>query len=56
VDGPVFREAWEARAFAMTLVLHERGVFSWTEWTGTLADEIKIAQAEGDLARIMHQP
>ena len=24
-DGPVFREPWEAQAFAMTLALHERG-------------------------------
>ena len=31
-DGPVFREPWEAQAFAMTLVLHERGVFTWKEW------------------------
>ncbi len=27
-DGPVFREPWEAQAFAMTLALHERGVFT----------------------------
>ena len=27
--GPVFREPWEAQAFAMTLALHERGLFSW---------------------------
>ena len=26
-DGPVFREPWEAQAFAMALALHERGVF-----------------------------
>ena len=24
-DGPVFREPWEAQAFAMALALHERG-------------------------------
>jgi nitrile hydratase accessory protein len=47
-DGPVFREAWEAQAFAMTLALHERGIFTWTEWAATLADEIKRAQAGGD--------
>ena len=47
-DGPVFREPWEAQAFAMALVLHERGLFSWTEWAATLADEIKRAQADGD--------
>jgi nitrile hydratase accessory protein len=47
-DGPVFREPWEAQAFAMALVLHERGLFTWTEWAATLADEIARAQAGGD--------
>jgi len=47
-DGPVFREPWEAQAFAMALTLHERGLFSWNEWAATLADEIKRAQAAGD--------
>ncbi len=46
--GPVFREPWEAQAFAMAVRLHERGVFSWPEWAATLADEIKRAQAAGD--------
>jgi nitrile hydratase accessory protein len=47
-DGPVFREPWEAQAFAMALSLHERGLFTWPEWAAALADEIKIAQANGD--------
>jgi nitrile hydratase accessory protein len=47
-DGPVFREPWEAQAFAMALSLHERGLFTWNEWAAALADEIKIAQAGGD--------
>jgi len=47
-DGPVFREPWEAQAFAITLALHERGVFSWKEWAETLSAEIKRAQREGD--------
>ena len=47
-DGPVFREPWEAQAFAMALALHARGLFSWSEWAETLADEIKRAQAAGD--------
>jgi nitrile hydratase accessory protein len=47
-EGPVFREPWEAQAFAMALALHERGVFTWNEWAATLADEIKRAQAAGD--------
>jgi nitrile hydratase accessory protein len=47
-DGPVFREPWEAQAFAMALTLYDRGLFTWTEWAAALADEIKIAQANGD--------
>src|SRR5712671_6792998 len=47
-DGPVFREPWEAQAFAMALALHERGLFTWTEWAATLANEIRSAQAAGD--------
>jgi nitrile hydratase accessory protein len=47
-EGPVFREPWEAQAFAMALALHERGLFSWSEWAATLAAEINRAQAAGD--------
>ena len=47
-DGPVFREPWEAQAFAMAVTLHGRGLFSWPEWAATLAAEIKRAQAAGD--------
>ena len=47
-DGPVFREPWEAQAFAMALALHARGLFTWNEWAAALADEIKRAQAAGD--------
>src|SRR5215472_309924 len=47
-EGPVFREPWEAQAFAMALALHEGGLFPWPEWTAILADEIKRAQAAGD--------
>jgi nitrile hydratase accessory protein len=47
-EGPVFREPWEAQAFAMTLALHERGLFSWPEWAAMLGEEIKSAQAAGD--------
>ena len=46
--GPVFREPWEAQAFAMTLALHERGLFSWSEWSRALAAQIGTAQAAGD--------
>ena len=47
-DGPVFREPWEAQAFAMTLALYQRGLFTWNEWATALGSEIKRAQAAGD--------
>ena len=47
-EGPVFREPWEAQAFAMTLALYDRGLFPWPEWAAILGDEIKKAQAAGD--------
>ncbi len=47
-NGPVFREPWEAHAFALTLALHQHGVFLWTEWTDALARQIEVAQAAGD--------
>lgn len=49
-DGgePVFREPWEAHAFAMAVSLHAKGLFTWPEWAKTLADQITKAQAEGD--------
>lgn len=46
--GPVFAAPWQAAAFAMTLALHERGVFTWSEWAAILADAIRDAQAQGD--------
>jgi len=47
-EGPVFREPWEAQAFALTLHLYDRGLFSWPEWAQTLGAEIKRAQVAGD--------
>jgi nitrile hydratase accessory protein len=39
-DAPVFAEPWQAQAFAMTVALHERGLFSWTEWAAALGEEL----------------
>lgn len=47
-EEPVFREPWEAHAFAMAVTLHQRGLFSWTEWAAALATQIAKAQAAGD--------
>ena len=47
-DGPLFREPWEAQAFAMALALHQRGLYTWSEWATALAAQIEAAQAHGD--------
>ncbi len=44
----MFREPWQARAFALALALHEAGLFTWNEWAAALAEEIQRAQAAGD--------
>ncbi len=46
--GPVFREPWEAQAFALAVVLVERGLFGWDEWAKVLGEEIRAAQDAGD--------
>ena len=47
-DAPVFAEPWQAEAFAMTLALHQRGLFSWGEWAGALSAEVKKPDAAQD--------
>jgi len=47
-EGPVFREPWEAQAFAIVVALHQRGLFGWDEWAAMLGEEIKAAQRAGD--------
>jgi nitrile hydratase accessory protein len=47
-DGPVFREPWEAHAFALAVRLSEAGCFTWTHWATVLSQEIRRAQERGD--------
>jgi nitrile hydratase accessory protein len=47
-DEPVFREPWQAQAFALVLQLYERGLFTWPEWAAALSARIARAQAAGD--------
>ncbi|MEL7272616.1 MAG: nitrile hydratase accessory protein [Pseudomonadota bacterium] len=39
-DEPVFAKPWEAQAFAMTVHLHEKGLFTWDEWAQHLSSQI----------------
>ncbi len=48
-DGaPIFAEPWHAQAFAMTVHLHARGVFSWTEWAESLSAEVHRPERVAD--------
>ncbi len=47
-SGPVFREPWEAQAFALVVALHQAGRFTWPEWVDAISAEIRQAQADGD--------
>jgi nitrile hydratase accessory protein len=46
--GPVFREPWEAQAFALAVKLSEQGHFTWKEWAAALAAELKAATDRGE--------
>lgn len=48
-DGnePVFNEPWEAQAFAMTVHLHAKGLFTWAQWATALSSEIHGGEERG---------
>ncbi len=45
----VFEEPWQATAFALTVALHQRGVFSWPDWAATLSRHIAAHPDDGRL-------
>lgn len=45
--GPLFREPWEARLFALVVDLNARGLFAWREFQGLLAEEITRSERDG---------
>ncbi|MGC2203564.1 MAG: nitrile hydratase accessory protein [Stellaceae bacterium] len=46
--GSVFAEPWQAHAFALAVKLSEAGLFSWSEWSAALADELAEASRRGE--------
>src|SRR5215472_10337015 len=38
--APTFREPWQAKAFAIVVLLHRQGRFEWDEWVRVLGAEI----------------
>jgi nitrile hydratase accessory protein len=45
---PVFAEPWEAHAFALAVKLSETGLFTWSEWSAVLAEELAAASRRGE--------
>lgn len=39
----VFKNPWEAKAFALVIQLYQQGHFSWPEWAQRLGAQIKAA-------------
>lgn len=48
-EGPVFAEAWQAEAFALTIRLFEAGCFTWSEWADTLAAVVREVRERGEV-------
>ncbi|MGD8201271.1 nitrile hydratase accessory protein [Ornithinimicrobium sp. W1679] len=46
-DEQVFAAPWQAQVFAMTVALHERGVFTWPDWADVLARHVARGAADG---------
>ena len=40
-DAPAFSAVWHAQLFALTTHLYDQGLFSWPQWTATLAHHIQ---------------
>ena len=55
LKGGPFSEPWQARVFALTVGLNERGVFSWAEWVEVFSPEILEADAAMDASDYYHR-
>ena len=55
-EGPVFREPWEAQAFAMTLALHERGALPRESDRPDVAIRLGDERLDGDQLDIARRP
>jgi nitrile hydratase accessory protein len=48
-DGqPIFKDSWEAEAFAIGNILVKQGFLTCSQWVEIFSQEIKEAQAKGD--------
>lgn len=49
-DEPPFANPWQARAFALTVALNEKGHLDWSEWTRMLGEELEKSDRSGALS------
>lgn len=58
-DGEmVFKEPWEAKAFAIIVTLSQAGYFTWSEWVDCFAGHVAQAtqvEAEGGVAKAYYE-
>ncbi len=47
-DHRPFTEPWQAQVFALTIHLHEQGVFTWPEWAEALSAQVSRPDAAAD--------
>ena len=47
-NEPVFRQPWEASAFAIAVSLSRQGHFTWSEWAAALSRELKASASRGE--------
>ncbi len=47
-DPKPFNEPWEAQAFALVVGLHEKGVFTWSDWAQSLSQQLRQPEAATD--------
>jgi len=51
--APAFREPWQAKAFAMVVLLHRQGRFEWNEWVQVLGAEIAASPSNPTRIRML---
>lgn len=47
--APVFAEPWHAQVFALTVHLHDRGLFTWPDWAARFGGELARAGLSKEL-------
>ncbi|MGI3170077.1 nitrile hydratase accessory protein [Pseudooceanicola sp. C21-150M6] len=49
-----FEAPWQAQAFAMTVLLHEKGLFDWSDWADALSARLAESPPEAPIHDARH--